>query len=34
MSKISVFGGTGFIGETFCRLYPLDVDIIPKQSKA
>lgn len=32
MSKISVFGGTGFIGGTFCRLYPLDVDIISKQS--
>ena len=31
MSKIAVFGGTGFIGGTFCRLYPDQVDIISKQ---
>lgn len=30
MSKISVFGGTGFIGGTFCRLYPEDTIIIPR----
>lgn len=32
MSKISVFGGTGFIGGTFCKLYPRQADIIPKKS--
>lgn len=32
MSKLSVFGGTGFIGGTFCRLYPHQVDIIPKKN--
>jgi len=32
MSKIAVFGGTGFIGGTFCRLYSQKVNIIPKQS--
>lgn len=33
MSKISVFGGTGFIGGTFCRLYSEDVVLIPKESR-
>jgi nucleoside-diphosphate-sugar epimerase len=33
MSEISVFGGTGFIGGTFCSLYPKDVVLIPKESK-
>lgn len=33
MSKISVFGGTGFIGGTFCRLYPEDTIIIPRDSR-
>lgn len=32
MNKISVFGGTGFIGGTFCNLYPEDVVLIPKKS--
>jgi nucleoside-diphosphate-sugar epimerase len=31
--KISVFGGTGFIGNVFCRLYPKDTIIIPRESK-
>jgi nucleoside-diphosphate-sugar epimerase len=33
MNKISVFGGTGFIGGTFCRLYSEDVVLVPKDSK-
>ena len=33
MSKISVFGGTGFIGGTFCGLYPEDVILVPRESK-
>ena len=33
MSKISVFGGTGFIGGTFCKLFSDDVTIIPRESK-
>lgn len=33
MNKISVFGGTGFIGGTFCRLYSEDVVLVPKESK-
>lgn len=33
MNKISVFGGTGFIGGTFCSLYPEDVILIPKESR-
>lgn len=31
--KISVFGGTGFIGNTFCRLYPEETIIIPRKSR-
>lgn len=33
MSKISVFGGTGFIGGTFCKLYSEDVVLIPRENK-
>ena len=33
MNKISVFGGTGFIGGTFCKLYPEDVILVPRNSK-
>jgi nucleoside-diphosphate-sugar epimerase len=33
MNKISVFGGTGFIGGTFHRLYSKDVVLVPKESK-
>jgi nucleoside-diphosphate-sugar epimerase len=33
VNKISVFGGTGFIGGTFCNLYPEDVVLIPKNNK-
>jgi nucleoside-diphosphate-sugar epimerase len=33
MNKISVFGGTGFIGGTFCRLYSEDVILVPRESK-
>ena len=31
--KISVFGGTGFIGNTFCKLYSEDTIIIPRESR-
>lgn len=33
MNKISVFGGTGFIGGTFCKLYSKDVVLVPRNSK-
>jgi nucleoside-diphosphate-sugar epimerase len=33
MNKISVFGGTGFIGGTFHRLYSEDVILVPRESK-
>jgi nucleoside-diphosphate-sugar epimerase len=33
MSNISVFGGKGFIGGTFCNLYPEDVVLIPRQHR-
>lgn len=33
MSKISVFGGSGFIGGTFCKLYSEDVILVPRESK-
>lgn len=33
MNKISVFGGTGFIGGTFCKLYPENVILVPRESK-
>ena len=33
MSKISVYGGTGFIGGTFSRMYKENVTLIPRDSK-
>jgi len=33
MNNISVFGGTGFIGGTFCNLYSEDVMLVPKESR-
>lgn len=33
MNKISVFGGTGFIGGTFCKLYSDKVVLVPRDSK-
>lgn len=33
MNKISVFGGTGFIGGTFCKLYSKDVILIPRNNR-
>ena len=32
-NKLSVFGGTGFIGGTFSSLYPDLIDLVPKQSR-
>ena len=33
MSKISVYGSTGFIGGTFCELYPDNVIRIPREDR-
>ena len=33
MSKISVYGSTGFIGGTFCGLYPDNVIRIPREER-
>jgi len=33
MNKISVFGGTGFIGGTFCNLYPNETITIARENK-
>lgn len=33
MTNISVFGGTGFIGGTFCNLYSEDVVVIPREER-
>ena len=33
MSKISVYGATGFIGGTFCGLYPNDTIGIPREQR-
>jgi nucleoside-diphosphate-sugar epimerase len=34
MDKISVFGGTGFVGTEFCATYPQDTLIIPRESNS
>ena len=33
MSKISVYGATGFIGGTFCELFPDEVVAVPKEER-
>ena len=33
MSKISVYGATGFIGGTFCGLFPDDTIKIPRDQR-
>lgn len=33
MSKISVFGGTGFVGSEFCKVTKKDLSIIPRDSR-
>jgi len=33
MSKISVYGGTGFIGGTFCKMFPEEVVLIARNNK-
>lgn len=33
MTNISVFGGTGYIGGNFCRMYPHKVSIVPRNQK-
>jgi nucleoside-diphosphate-sugar epimerase len=33
MTKISVFGGTGFIGGTFCKLYSENAVLVPRECK-
>ena len=32
MEKISVFGGTGFIGSHYCKMFPESVWIEPKST--
>lgn len=32
-SKISVFGGTGFIGNNFCKIFEKDVVLIPREQR-
>ena len=33
MNKLSVYGGTGFIGGTFCNLYSDNVLKIPREER-
>ena len=33
MNKLSVYGATGFIGSTFCDLYPDEVIKIPREDR-
>jgi len=33
MSKISVYGATGFIGGTFCELFPDEVIVVPREER-
>jgi nucleoside-diphosphate-sugar epimerase len=33
MSKISVYGGTGFIGGTFCEMFPEEVALVPREER-
>jgi nucleoside-diphosphate-sugar epimerase len=33
MSKISVYGGTGFIGGTFCEMFPEEVVLVPRNNR-
>ena len=33
MSKLSVYGATGFIGGTFCDLYPDEVIKVPREER-
>ncbi len=33
MNKISVYGATGFIGGTFCNLFPEEIVKIPKHQR-
>ena len=33
MSKISVYGGTGFIGGTFCEMFPEEIVLIPREER-
>ena len=33
ISKISVYGSSGFVGSTFCGLYPNDVVQIPREQR-
>ena len=33
MNKISVFGGTGFIGGTFSKLYPNEITLVPREER-
>lgn len=34
MEKVNIFGGTGFVGSNYAKLYPNDVEIIPRESNS
>ena len=33
MSKLSVYGGTGFVGGNFSRMYPDETIVIPREQR-
>ena len=33
MTKLSVYGGTGFVGGNFSRMYPDDTIVIPRDQR-
>ena len=33
MTKLSVYGGTGFVGGNFTRMYPNDTIVIPREQR-
>ena len=33
MSKLSVYGGTGFVGGNFSRMYPDETMVIPREQR-
>lgn len=34
MDKLNIFGGSGFIGGSYSKLYPFDVEVIPRDSNS
>ena len=33
MTKLSVYGGTGFVGGNFTRMYPDETIVIPREQR-